>query len=978
MVLIAGAGASGIVARSSGKLMCRFPSQLINGFQCSNVTVSASTPGLTIPVPSLSNASGVPWLETSLPTALVQEFFLTDVNNATAIANATGLSLNDVQAAMGNPASYQNHGQYPSAAIASWTQNPWHPLFIAFSAKYYPISYGQPSSPNWTFNNGIYSWNGSGANSSQYTVIQGIIQLTPAAVFNMESRIQAFLKNNPHLDPAIKAEFEELLNFVQNSDSWDLLSQALNGFNQQLLLNMAGVFMGPDSSSLPQIARLIGDADDFPPGVGPIPTTMPASSLFQPWRCGQFVFTDLKIIDEWGQALWPIGSENYPHVYLYISPDMSPVAVTNAVPLTVSSDPALTAVNPALVAAGGAPFTLTATGAGFVSGAVLQWNSTALNTTFVSATQLTAAVPANLISAVGAASVTVRQTGATSNVLPLVISSAPAIGSLSPSLLQAAMAVTSNIKLVVNGVNFGADAVAYWNNVKLATRFVSSTQVSADIPAALTASPANIAITVVTDGKTSAPVSLPISAGSAIQNVSPAAVAAGAAAFSLAVTGVGFSPVSVVNWNQTPLQTTFVNATQITANVPSTLTAAPADVSITACVGHTVLIGTSDPLVQAPPALLQPARLDFGLVSSTNDLDPIGTTPGANPVCGWVLPNHLDGSLMAYEAGGAALGEMRVAINASDATAVCWTNAPGSPYSGLDQIKTAVPNFGPFLWTLAQQTPSVFTAFLNAIDETMWTTIPMGANFDQSLAVILGRPLAMVRARLQFELNGPPYSDPSWQFTFTPATPAITRYPFAIELGNVAQLEDGLIGYFMGENYTQLNVAQDSGAAASNYLKPIGVNNNYIDLPFDGTTSAFVSMLVDPRAAVHATTAILPTLSLSVPSEFIDQPLNAIDVTFRIDGILTDSQTPAPTPVGIPPRMTILMPVPRENDGVWTWYENDEGNWITYPTAPNDSTARLSNVPPVLRRGFLRLSSALSKTLTTRTFRPARRIESLK
>ncbi len=71
-------------------------------------------------------------------------------------------------------------------------------------------------------------------------------------------------------------------------------------------------------------------------------------------------------------------------------------------------------LSPSSVTADGAGFTLTVNGANFVSGATVNWGATALATTYVSPSQLTASVPANLIATVGAASVTVTTSGGTS------------------------------------------------------------------------------------------------------------------------------------------------------------------------------------------------------------------------------------------------------------------------------------------------------------------------------------------------------------------------------------------------------------------------------------------------------------------------------------------------------------------------------------------------------------------------------------
>lgn len=87
------------------------------------------------------------------------------------------------------------------------------------------------------------------------------------------------------------------------------------------------------------------------------------------------------------------------------------------------SGPLITSLSPALVTAGGSPFTLTITGNNFVSSNV-QWNGSPLTTTFVSATQLTALVPANLIASAGSASVTVMNAGGATSA-PVIFTTGP-------------------------------------------------------------------------------------------------------------------------------------------------------------------------------------------------------------------------------------------------------------------------------------------------------------------------------------------------------------------------------------------------------------------------------------------------------------------------------------------------------------------------------------------------------------------------
>ena len=72
--------------------------------------------------------------------------------------------------------------------------------------------------------------------------------------------------------------------------------------------------------------------------------------------------------------------------------------------------PAITTLSPSTALEGGAAFTLTVNGTGFVSGATVNFNGTAATTTFVSATQLTAAITAPEIATAGTLNVTVRPT----------------------------------------------------------------------------------------------------------------------------------------------------------------------------------------------------------------------------------------------------------------------------------------------------------------------------------------------------------------------------------------------------------------------------------------------------------------------------------------------------------------------------------------------------------------------------------------
>src|SRR5882724_7809368 len=100
--------------------------------------------------------------------------------------------------------------------------------------------------------------------------------------------------------------------------------------------------------------------------------------------------------------------------------------------LTINAAPTISSLSPTCATAGGPQFTLTVNGTNFVSTSTVKWNVTALTTTFVSSTQLTATVPALLIATAGTASVTVVNPtpgGGTSNAQTFTIAATPVITS---------------------------------------------------------------------------------------------------------------------------------------------------------------------------------------------------------------------------------------------------------------------------------------------------------------------------------------------------------------------------------------------------------------------------------------------------------------------------------------------------------------------------------------------------------------------
>jgi hypothetical protein len=175
-------------------------------------------------------------------------------------------------------------------------------------------------------------------------------------------------------------------------------------------------------------------------------------------------------------------------------------STSSALTFTINNPiPTITSLSPASTSAGSAAFTLTVNGTNFVSTSAVKWNGTNRATTFVSSTQLIAAILVADVASAGTASVTVVNPspgGGTSNAQTFAITATnpvPKITSLSPASATAGGAAFT---LTVNGTNIVSTSTVNWNGSSRTTTFVNSTQLTASITAADIASAGTASVTV--------------------------------------------------------------------------------------------------------------------------------------------------------------------------------------------------------------------------------------------------------------------------------------------------------------------------------------------------------------------------------------------------------------------------------------------------------------------------------------------------
>jgi len=246
---------------------------------------------------------------------------------------------------------------------------------------------------------------------------------------------------------------------------------------------------------------------------------------------------------------------------------------SNSEPFTIDNPlPTAVSLSPTGAQAGGPAFTLTVNGTNFVNGSSVLWNGSSRTTTFVSSTQVTAAINASDIATAGTANVSVSNPtpgGGASNALAFSIGNpVPSLTSLTPTSKNVGSAAFT---LTVKGSSFVNGATVNWNGSPRTTAFKTSSELTASITAADLKTGGTFPITATNPspgGGTSG--SLPFAVKNlkpSITSLFPSSAIVGGSTFTLTVNGKDFVSTSVVDWAGSPRATTFVNSTKVTATI---------------------------------------------------------------------------------------------------------------------------------------------------------------------------------------------------------------------------------------------------------------------------------------------------------------------------------------------------------------------------------------------------------------------------
>jgi hypothetical protein len=174
----------------------------------------------------------------------------------------------------------------------------------------------------------------------------------------------------------------------------------------------------------------------------------------------------------------------------------------------------------------------------------------------------------------------------------------------------------------------------------------------------------------------------------------------------------------------------------------------------------------------------------------------------------------------------------------------------------------------------------------------------------------------------------------------------LSQVQIPVRLGELTDIDDGLVAFLpeaSGSPAAPYSVVYSATAPPSGPHGVVQPGPDVIELTLNGPALTFTA-LVDPRAPVHVSTGVLPTVSMAIPP---DQYLNAMQqlaVTFTTRSVLRD-------------QFGLRLPLPAEAGFSWAWVSHGGAPAELRPASAPDVPA-YGYSPQQLLEGWLDLIPA--------------------
>jgi len=302
-------------------------------------------------------------------------------------------------------------------------------------------------------------------------------------------------------------------------------------------------------------------------------------------------------------------------------------------------------------------------------------------------------------------------------------------------------------------------------------------------------------------------------------------------------------------------------------------------------------------VVAMPPRVLQPVRLNFRFAAEAESDRNEKCDPSLDPICGWLFYNPLDRALVLCDRCGELMGHL-VITKDDQGRRVHWEAGAG----GVELEKITNPSLNAFATSFIQTTPvpkPKLVELLNLIDGSLPRIRPAAARNN---TILVGRPLALVNATIGLELFGKAWTDPHKPVVQNQGS-ALDALSVRVNLGDLHNVEDGLIGYFKAGAYDRIVVPQlPEKITASDYLGD--PKKHAVQVGFG--PPARLTLLMDPWGSVQAACGIVPAKTITLANAELDETVAQMETSFRVGPVLVQAER-------------IALPTPTGDKGVWNF-----------------------------------------------------------
>jgi hypothetical protein len=369
--------------------------------------------------------------------------------------------------------------------------------------------------------------------------------------------------------------------------------------------------------------------------------------------------------------------------------------------------------------------------------------------------------------------------------------------------------------------------------------------------------------------------------------------------------------------------------------------------------------------------------LDQSLVQEAY-VDQLRSGLAVTPVSGFLLPDHIDEALEVFDRDGNPLGQV---MHDSVTDAVTWETAPGRPLppdaGPLADIADHAQHAARLAAGLIQKdvdsrhstdppSSSTLSAFLRAVDSTLWTVDTYAAVGSATIAGLVGRPIAVVRVNVTLDVpddvDDLVISSPGGAEGRRAAMASLDPQLFPLRIGELGRSDDSVLGFFVDDDYTTFHVVDRvvaSGALSSGrhtgFLGLLGeqpepdpIVHPYLELEdtlwVRPGQILRLTVLMLPAGKMHVTTGILPRKSLELADEWVTPGLSKVVPSMRVGPLLVD-----PAEIRLPNVASLgTSQVFTRRTGALTWRDD--------PILASTTSAYLPKMPHEVQEGWIRVA----------------------